>query len=118
MNNVINKRPSLEDLIWKGSVLPNKYKFAVRNDIRAELQKLDERWTKLKTIYNDLVDLTSRLHADWVTCETSLNDLQIWIDGIFDAISKEGELKYRNGQKLNDFLSHFKVISPIKTFNL
>lgn len=110
MNNVINKKPSLEDLIWKGSVLPNKYKFAIRNDIRAELQKLDERWAKLKAQYTDLVSFTTDLHSEWTACQSSLDELQTWLDNVFDAILMEKELEYRNGQKLGEFLAIFKVV--------
>ena len=109
LNNVINKRTYLEDLIWKGSVLPNKYKFVVRSEIRLELQKLDERWTKLKDAYTHLVDFTMKLYSEWVTCEESLNCLQSWTDRVFDMISKEKKRKYRSGPELTDFLNQYKV---------
>ena len=109
LQNVTIKRPYLEDLIWKGSVLPNKYRFVVRSDVRSELQGLDERWTKLKGTCTDLVNFTSRLYSEWINCGELLKDLQIWIKKIFDAISSEKQMKYRNGAKLKDILNKYKV---------
>ena len=106
----------MEDLIWKGSVLPNKYKFVVRSEIRLELQKLDERWTKLKDAYTHLVDFTMKLYSEWVTCEESLNCLQSWTDRVFDMISKEKKRKYRSGPELTDFLNQYKVHKLIIQF--
>lgn len=81
----------------------------MRNEIRLELQKLDERWTKVKKIYADMVDFTSSIYTQWTTCESSLKNLEEWLDDVNGAISQEKNLKRRNGQSLNEFLTMFKV---------
>ena len=89
--------------------MPNKFQFVMRNEIRSELQNLDERWTKLKGVYTDLVDFTSKLHSEWVTCGESLQGLQDWTAEMFNLISSEKQMKYRSGPKLQEFLDQFKV---------
>ena len=109
LNNLNNKRPSLEDLIWKGSLLPNKYQFAIRNEIRSELQKLDERWTKLKKAFSERVDHFNSLHSDWLSCGNALVSIETWLEKNLTIVQKEEDLKCRNGAQLNIYLQLFEV---------
>ncbi len=104
-----NKRPSLEDLIWKGSLLPNKYKFAIRNDVRSELQQLDERWSKAKKTINERVDHMTILYSDWCKCDSTLASLNDWVNEKMAIVKNEQKLEFRSGVHLKNFLESYKV---------
>ena len=103
------KRPALEDLIWKGSLLPNKFKFAVRSEVRSELQDLDDRWSKARTTIKDHVDQMASVHSDWCDFGSALASFDEWITDKKASLDKEENLSCRSGVYLNPFLSSFKV---------
>ena len=109
LNTVKNKRPTLEDLIWKGSLLPNKYNFAVRNDIRSELQHLDKSWTKANNILSERVNHVTKLYTHWEACCSELDSVESWVDGVCVILDNEQKTKLRDGEKLQTFLVKFQV---------
>ena len=47
----------MEDLVWKASRLPGRFKFVNRSDIRDSLESLDEEWKMLSVQCADKIEL-------------------------------------------------------------
>lgn len=115
------KKANLEDLIWKGSQLPLKFKFASRTEIKSELKDIDSKSKSItesvsslceehKSVLSNFFDINLKcdnLNAWFESCQGVLIDFKDhYFEKDLDALSKlEQEVKVR----LFNFCYLFKI---------
>ena len=104
-----NRRSTLEDLIWKGSQLPNKFKFANRTEIKSDLQKLDDRWQYAKKWLDDKIEKTSTTLEEWQGYHIASALLKTWLTESNSNVKEEEFVQFPAECSLSETLNNLQV---------
>lgn len=95
-------KPSLEDLVWKGSQLPVKFSFANRAEIHDEIKGIKKKWQDVDQNLQTTVRKHQIVLADLKNITGICDELNSWTEKC-DKISMEFE-RYYLDKDMNDLI--------------